>query len=159
MGEGGPHSPDSEGGGAGGTSEESGKGVKSDEGGESGESVRRRPPLKRQITRNQSDPKILPVKIFSRMKLNKIQSIMAPLAGFVRYFQSFEEVEQILARSNWGLSLASWALDKMLPATIHVRFKNHGVYFFKLLKTEEEKRVSGLSGHPSFLFNIFYLGA
>ena len=64
MGEGGPHSPDSEGGG-GATSEggaESGKGAKSDEGVESGDSVRRRPPLKRQITRNQSDPKILPVK-------------------------------------------------------------------------------------------------
>ena len=60
MGEGGPHSPDSEGG------AESGKGAKSEEGtksegAESGDSVRRRPPLKRQITRNQSDPKILPV--------------------------------------------------------------------------------------------------
>ena len=66
MGEGGPHSPDSEGGVAA-TSEEgaeSGKGAKNEEGGESGDSVRRRPPLKRQITRNQSDPKILPVKIF-----------------------------------------------------------------------------------------------
>ena len=68
MGEGGPHSPDSEGGGEA-TSEggaESGKGAKSEEGTksegvESGDSVRRRPPLKRQITRNQSDPKILPV--------------------------------------------------------------------------------------------------
>ena len=148
MGEGGPHSPDSEGGGAGGSA----KGVKSEEGGESGESVRRRPPLKRQITRNQSDPKILPVKIFSRMKLNKIQSIMAPLTGFVRYFQSCEEVEQILAISNWGLSLASSALDNMLPTTIHVCFQT-------IKDTEEEKRVSGLSGHPSFLFNIFYLGA
>ena len=68
MGEGGPHSPDSQGGGAA-TSEEraeSGKGAKSEEGAssegaESGDPVRRRPPLKRQITRNQSDPKILPV--------------------------------------------------------------------------------------------------
>ena len=90
MGEGGPHSPDSEGGGAGGSA----KGVKSEEGGESGESVRRRPPLKRQITRNQSDPKILPVKIFSRMKLNKIQSIMAPLTGFVRYFNLLRKLSK-----------------------------------------------------------------
>ena len=69
MGEGVPHSPDSQGGGAATTSEEgaeSGKGAKSEEGAssegaESGDPVRRRPPLKRQITRNQSDPKILPV--------------------------------------------------------------------------------------------------
>ena len=66
MGEGGPHSPDSPDGGAAAGEEgaESGKGAKSEEGVESGDSVRRRPPLKRQITRNQSDPKILPVKNF-----------------------------------------------------------------------------------------------
>ena len=73
MGEGGPQSPDSPGGGAD-TSEQEEKGAKESEegaavnegegsGSESGldDSVRRRPPLKRQITRNQSDPKILPV--------------------------------------------------------------------------------------------------
>lgn len=65
MGEGGPHSIDSPDEGAE-EGAESGKGAKSEEGTksdgvESGDSVRRRPPLKRQITRNQSDPKILPV--------------------------------------------------------------------------------------------------
>ena len=158
MGEGGPHSPDSEGGAAA-TSEEgaeSGKGAKSDEG---DESVRRRPPLKRQITRNQSDPKILPVKIFFSDKTeqnpidhgssDRICQIFSILWG------SWANTGQI----QLGLSLASSTLNKMLPATIHVRFQNHGVYFLKLLKTEEEKRVSGLSGHPCFLFDIFYLGA
>merc|ERR1719500_248859 len=150
MGEGGPHSPDSEGGGAGGTSEESGKGAKSDEGGESGESVRRRPPLKRQITRNQSDPKILPTKesrvAMARLHLIREASLSRTLSTSVLRIKKRRGFWEKL-RVEHGEDLIVTPFAQILASLRSVR--NNYISLTNVPPTHRSRRPSLASG-PAF---------